>query len=634
MTIGRRLVAGAVVTVFLSLLVAVTLVISAKEFEKASKTDDFADQVVKDVSTLNSLSYAYLLLQSERPRIQWQLKHEYLGKALSEKRSTTPEEQALLERLQQNHRQMKELFDTLSNAAGQVRRIPAVDSSLYDELNEGVTAQLITKAELMVNDASALARMAGKRVEDLRRTLFVLVLGSVLLLILSAVSTSAFLAKSIGGSIRELNHGVREIASGNLRYMVKVDRDDEIGLVAASFNDMAFNLASSTETLRELNQTLEQRVAERTAELAEREDRLRRFYESPMLGVFYWNINGAIVDANDKFLEMVGYTRKELLGGKVDWASMTPEEYRHLDEQSLIELKTKGVNKAPFEKEYVRKDGSRMPIMIAGAMIDEARFNGVAFVLDITERKLAEESIRRSRDELEMRVQERTSELAKANKTLQELSARLLSAQEDERKRIAGELHDTIGSLLNGVKFKIDRALQGIRNGSTVTEESLSSVIPVIQEGIEECRRMQQDLRPSILDDLGLLATLSWFCRRYQTIYSGINVELQQTLEETDISDALKIVIFRVTQEGMNNIAKHSKADLVRLSLQKTGGRIELALKDNGQGFDLNKVLASESTKRGLGLTSMRERTELSGGSFDIESTMGKGTTIRAKWSV
>jgi signal transduction histidine kinase len=162
--------------------------------------------------------------------------------------------------------------------------------------------------------------------------------------------------------------------------------------------------------------------------------------------------------------------------------------------------------------------------------------------------------------------------------------------------------------------------------------ESLKTIIPVIQEGIEDCRRMQQDLRPSMLDDLGLLPTLSWFCRRYQTIYMGIKVALEQTLEERDIPNSLKIVIYRVTQEGMNNIAKHSKADLVHLFLRRMDGRIELILEDNGQGFDLKKVLGSESTKRGLGLTSMRERIELSGGSFTIESAEGKGTIIRALW--
>ncbi len=235
---------------------------------------------------------------------------------------------------------------------------------------------------------------------------------------------------------------------------------------------------------------------------------------------------------------------------------------------------------------------------------------------------------RRSRQQ----VQERTVELAKANEALRDLSSKLLSAQEDERKRIAGEIHDTLGGCLTAIKFRVDDALGRIGKSSDTGAESLKAVTPVIQEGIEECRRIQMDLRPSILDDLGLLATLSWFCRRYQTIYTGIKVELEQTLEERDIPNSLSIVIFRVMQEGMNNIAKHSKADLVHLSLRKRDGRIELVLKDNGQGFDLRQVTGSENTKRGLGLTSMRERTELSGGSFTIESTEGKGTSVRASW--
>jgi signal transduction histidine kinase len=258
---------------------------------------------------------------------------------------------------------------------------------------------------------------------------------------------------------------------------------------------------------------------------------------------------------------------------------------------------------------------------------------------EIVERKQAEEALRQRTFELqhltetlEQRVQERAADLARANETLRNLSSRLLSAQEEERKRIAGEIHDSLGSCLSGIKFKVEKTLKGIEETPDATTESLNAVIPVIQEGIEECRRMQQDLRPSLLDDLGLLATLSWFCRRYQTIYTGIEVELEQTVEEADIPNALKIVIFRVTQEGMNNIAKHSKADLVNLRLSKMNGRIELVLEDNGQGFDLKKVLGSESTKKGLGLTSMRERTELSGGSFAIESSAGKGTIICVSW--
>lgn len=134
--------------------------------------------------------------------------------------------------------------------------------------------------------------------------------------------------------------------------------------------------------------------------LQESEARLRRLYESGLIGVIYWNMDGVIKDANDKFLEMVGYTRQDLVAGRIDWVNMTPPEYRHLDESSTIELKATGVNKKPFEKEYIRKDGTRIPIIVAGAMLDEARFNGVAFVLDITDRKRAEEELRESEEKL------------------------------------------------------------------------------------------------------------------------------------------------------------------------------------------------------------------------------------------
>jgi signal transduction histidine kinase len=140
------------------------------------------------------------------------------------------------------------------------------------------------------------------------------------------------------------------------------------------------------------------------------------------------------------------------------------------------------------------------------------------------------------------------------------------------------------------------------------------------------------DLRPSMLDDIGILATLSWFCRRYQTIYPGIRIEQEMDIQQGEVPKPLKIVIYRVIQEAMNNIAKHSKADFVCLSLRKRDDKLELVLQDNGRGFDQEKAHSQESTKRGLGLSSMRERVELSQGSFVIESTEGKGTTIRASW--
>jgi len=137
----------------------------------------------------------------------------------------------------------------------------------------------------------------------------------------------------------------------------------------------------------------EQKRAEET--LRESEARLRRFYESGMFGMLYYNLDGSITNANDKFLEIVGYTREDLQAGRINWAKMTPPEYRPLDEHAIVELKAIGVA-TPFEKEYIRKDGSSVPIILGVATFDQASNEGIAFVLDITERKKAEEALARS----------------------------------------------------------------------------------------------------------------------------------------------------------------------------------------------------------------------------------------------
>jgi PAS domain S-box-containing protein len=281
---------------------------------------------------------------------------------------------------------------------------------------------------------------------------------------------------------------------------------------------------------------------------------------------------------------------------------------------------------------------------------------------DITERKQAEEALRERTlqlqqltDTLEQQVQERAEklevaneelrtridecqrveiELIKSQSDLRRLSVDLLNAQEKESKLVASEIHDSIGSSLSAIKFKVESALPELADRSPQTTTALKSIIPVVQGAIDEARRIQMNLRPSTLDDLGLLATLRWLCRQFESTYSAIGVKQNIKIEEHEVPDSLKTVIFRILQEGLNNIAKHSRAKVVLLFLQKTEQAIKLALQDNGQGFDLSKVQSPGGTPQGLGLKSMRERAELSGGSFEVESTQGKGTTIRASWPI
>jgi len=140
------------------------------------------------------------------------------------------------------------------------------------------------------------------------------------------------------------------------------------------------------------------------------------------------------------------------------------------------------------------------------------------------------------------------------------------------------------------------------------------------------------NLRPPMLDDLGILATISWFCRQYESTYSAIRIRQKIDIKEEEVADSLKTAIFRVLQEALNNCAKHSKASEVLLHISRIDRAIQLFIGDNGQGFDPSETHSRAGRTQGLGLVGMQERVELSGGSFAIESSLGKGTVIRASW--
>ena len=164
--------------------------------------------------------------------------------------------------------------------------------------------------------------------------------------------------------------------------------------------------------------------------------------------------------------------------------------------------------------------------------------------------------------------------------------------------------------------------------------ESLQAIIPLTQKTIEEVRRIVKDLRPAILDDLGILATINWFCREFQKVYSGIRIKSNLDVQENNIPSTHKTVIYRILQEALNNIAKHSRADLVSLSLIEQASRVILSIQDNGVGFDVSKTISLTPSRRGFGLASMSERAGLSGADFQVTSEAGKGTTIRVEWDV
>lgn len=238
-----------------------------------------------------------------------------------------------------------------------------------------------------------------------------------------------------------------------------------------------------------------------------------------------------------------------------------------------------------------------------------------------------------SQDQLELRIQERTMELTRANEELRRVPSRLISAQEEERKRLAAELHDSIGQTLAALKFGVEAVLSRSNQGNTVEAMVLlEQFVPTLQRSIDETRSIYMGLRPKILEEMGLLATLDWFIREFRKLYSNPHIEPKFNIDEGEIPEELKIVLFRIIQEALSNIAKHSKAEWVDLWLRRNGKNVELTISDDGVGMDLSYILQT-GTARSLGLTGMKERAELTGGSFSLESTPGEGTSVHVAWT-
>ncbi len=195
---------------------------------------------------------------------------------------------------------------------------------------------------------------------------------------------------NIKGEIKNYSEKIKQGKKVQHYETLRSRKDGHIINISVTLSPI-FNASGEIVALSAIVRDISERKREEEA-LRKSEGRLRQIYESDMFGILYYNLDGSINDANDKFLEIVGYTRDALQAGQINWNKMTPPEYRLLDEHAIVELKSTGVTK-PFEKEYIRKDGSRVPIILGIAIFDQAHDEGVAFVLDITERKKTEKAL-------------------------------------------------------------------------------------------------------------------------------------------------------------------------------------------------------------------------------------------------
>ena len=353
----------------------------------------------------------------------------------------------------------------------------------------------------------------------------------------------------------------------------------------------------------------------------------RAIGESIDYGIWVCDPEGRNIYASESFLNLVGITQDQC--SEFGWGGVLHPEDAEGTVAAWKECARTG-GKWDIEHRYRGADGKWHPILARGVPVRDEQGRVICWAginLDISEIKQMEEDLRRSRDELEKRVQERTEELARSQQRLQQLASQLLLAQEKERKRVAVELHDGLLSELAATKYMLEERLMSLERGRILDPGGLRRVSDILGNAMKEARRIMNNLHPSVLDELGLIAAMNWLCGEFQKSYPHIAVRKRIGVSQQDISDSVRVVIYRVLQEALNNFAKHGKGNLVELSLLKSDDTFVLMIQDNGQGFDL------ENAPKGLGVESMRERVEISGGTFQIESVVGQGTKIRAIWS-
>jgi PAS domain S-box-containing protein len=322
-----------------------------------------------------------------------------------------------------------------------------------------------------------------------------------------------------------------------------------------------------------------------------------------------------IIACNPALERVFGYSEKEVVGRNTEFFHVNRNMYEKFGRELFHALDAKGI----YHTEYKlrRKDGSVFfSENTVTAIVDDSgnRTGLVSFVRDITERKHAEEALKKLEEQRRY------------------LSARLLEAQETERRYVANELHDSIGSSLAGIKMALELKLKAMQKGAGTSEAiDLETIIARAREVMENTKRIQKNLRPLVLDNLGLIPAIRSLCREFEQTHPDIAITPNLELNE-EVSESMRIAIYRICQEALNNIARHSGARAASLSLTKRSSNIELVIGDEGHGFDIEEALKAGEVRQGIGLFSMRERCELAGGSFSLLSSTGEGTIVSACW--
>ena len=399
------------------------------------------------------------------------------------------------------------------------------------------------------------------------------------------IIVALFMAKSIARPIKQLTATARAISGGDFAARVNVKGGDEIAELGATFNEMTQRLHGTYQ------------------QLLQDKERMRATIENALDAVVQVNDEGAITGWTSQAEKIFGWSREEAVGRAVH-ETIIPLKYREAHVQGMKHFLLSGegpILNSRIEITGLHRDGHEFPIELSIAAIkmdDKHEFS--AFIRDLTERKRAEHQ-------------------------LNELTMHLQSATEEERTRIARELHDELGQSMTALRFDLKWLGENIDAQRKDVHEKLQGINDLVGRTVDSIRRISEDLRPGMLDDLGLAAAIESHVARFVK-QSCIACDLSMSHADFDLDDQVATALFRLVQEALTNVARHSGANHVIIRLQEIEGNILLIVQDNGRGLPP----VQDIYKKTYGLLGMRERVKMLGGTLDVFNEKGFGARIEA----
>lgn len=346
------------------------------------------------------------------------------------------------------------------------------------------------------------------------------------------------------------------------------------------------------------------------------ESRMRGIFYGASIGIALIDMDRNIVQGNPSLCRIIGYDTEQICAMDIADDFTHPQDIEKVKD-AFHELTNQKITLACIECRFQCKEGKWVWIQLTLSLFAETDMPPqfvIGLIDDISEKKRAQLA------------------LSKSESQLKELSRELERSEEKERNRISMALHDSIGSSLAGIKYMIEK----IRIQTDRTPEGYLNAIDRLETQVidvmDEVNRIAGELYPRILSDLGLLPAIRWLVKNLSGIYSDIKMITDIGIAEPQINDELKIFIFRLLQETLNNAVKHSGAKRIDVIIKKTAKGLSILIKDNGSGFSTD-ILKEPWKRKGMGLRNMIKRVELSGGSMRIESHKNIGTQVYVAWS-